>query len=117
VDLKCQWLNNLVRYIIPSEAPELISKQEYERIYVSMDFSNVLAGTKTIASIDSISSEKRGGGTSDLLIDSEVISSDGKSVEFFVGGGTKFYVYRVEVRIVDSVGQNLEGDGLMEVTD
>jgi hypothetical protein len=98
------------------EAPELVSKQEREKIYARMDFSNVL-GTKTISSIDSILHSKRGGGVSDLIIDSEVISNDGKSVEFFVGGGTKFYTYRVEILVYDSAGQHLEGDGLLEVLD
>ena len=102
---------------MPIEAPELVSKQEWERLYVTMDFSNVLGTTKTISLIDSITSEKRGGGVSDLIIDSEVIGSDGQSVEFYVGGGTKFYTYRIEVRVYDSASQQLEGDGLLEVLD
>ena len=99
------------------EAPELISKQEWEKLYVSMDFSNVLGTGQTITVIDSIASEKRGGGVSDLIIEDEAISSDGQSVEFFLSGGTKFYVYRVEIRVYDSRSQQLEGDGLLEVLD
>ena len=99
-----------------TEALELISKQEWEVIHVSMDFSNVLSGSKVITSIDSIGSKKRGGGESDLDTDSEVISTDGKSVEFYVGGGTKFYTYRIEVRVYADT-ERFEGDGLLEVVD
>ena len=101
---------------MPLEAPELVSKQEWDRPYVSMDFSNVLSGSKVITLIDSIRSEKRGGGESDLIIESETISADGKSVEFYINGGTRFYTYRIEVRIYADT-ERFEGDGLLEVVD
>ena len=98
------------------EAPELVSKHEWEIIHVSMIFSNVLIGNKKINSIESVNSTKRGGGLSDLNIESEVIGSDEKSVEFYISGGTKFYVYRIEVKVYSGAEQFV-GDGLLEVLD
>jgi hypothetical protein len=99
------------------EAPELVVKQPSERIYVQMDFSNIVRGSNTITNIQSITSEKRGGDPSDLIIDSEVISSDGKAIEFFISGGTEFYTYKIEIIVHTSNMQILEGDGLLEVMD
>ncbi len=100
---------------MPVEAPELVSKQPIDELYLSMDFTNVL-GNNTISAITSVSSRRRGGEVSDLIIDNEVIGQNGKVVEFFVRGGTKFYTYRVEIVINTSNGQTIEGDGLLEVT-
>lgn len=98
------------------EAPQKLEKQEVERRYYSMDFSNLMVTGETISSITSITSEDRdGGNTSDLVIGSESIN--GQTVEMWISGGTKFHVYRVEVNITTNTGQILQGDGLMEILD
>jgi len=97
-------------------APQFLIKAPSERRYYSMDFSNLLNTSESITSIVSITSEKRGGGVTDLLIDDSGISSDGKSIEMYIAGGVDFSVYRIEVR-VGTPSQLLEGDGLLKITD
>jgi len=92
-------------------------KAPVERRYYSMDFSALLSTSEIISSITSITSEKRGVGTSDLLIDGTGISSDGKSIEMFIGSGTDFQTYRIEVQIMTSDSNILQGDGLLKVSD
>lgn len=89
-------------------------KAPSERRYYSMDFSALMGTSETISSISSITSEKRGGGVSDLLIDSTGIN--GKTVEMYIGGGTDFQTYRIEV-LIQTPSQILQGDGLLKITD
>jgi hypothetical protein len=79
-----------------------------------MDFSALMATSETITSIDSVTSEKRGGGVSDLLIDSTGIN--GKTVEMYIGGGTDYETYRIEI-LITTPNQILQGDGLLKITD
>lgn len=98
-------------------APELLVKAPLERRYYSMDFSNLMATSETITEINSLTSEKRGGGNSDLLIDDTGISSDGKSVEMYIASGLDFQTYRVEVLVTTSSPQILQGDGMIKISD
>lgn len=99
-----------------AEAPQKLEKQDSEKRYYSMDFSNLMASGETISSITLITSEDRdGGSTSDLVIGGEQIA--GQTIEMWISGGTKFHVYRVEVNITTSAGQILQGDGLLEILD
>lgn len=100
---------------MPIEAPEIITKQPSEKLYIGMDFASVLNTGEIISSIQSLNVEKRGGRVSDLIIEDEII--DGSIVKFFVSGGTECYTYRVEILILTSDGQLLEGDGILEIID
>jgi hypothetical protein len=102
---------------VSTTAPELLCKSPLERRYYGMDFSNLMSDDETITEILSITSEKRGGGESDLLIDSTGIGDDNKSVEMYIASGTDFLTYRVEVYAKTSENQYLQGDGQLRVTD
>ena len=91
-------------------------KQEYDTAQYSMTFANVLDTAETIATIVSVLSELRGGGTSDLVITNEAISTDGKIVTMDISGGTRSQTYRVEVRVTLSSGYVREGDGLLRIS-
>jgi hypothetical protein len=80
-----------------------------------MDFSALMEESETITEITSITSETRGGGTSDLLIDDSQIN--GQTVEMYIAGGTDYKVYRIEVLIATSKPEILQGDGLLKITD
>lgn len=98
-------------------APELIVKQPSEVRRYSMDFSNLLSTGELITSISSVTSELRGGGVSNLTVYNEVKSSDSLSVQFWVSGGTNNSTYRIEITVVTSGGETIEGDGLISVRD
>jgi len=96
-------------------APEYVEKQSGETRTYTMDFSNLMASDETIASITSVTSELRGGGTTDLTITGEAISS--QTVTMKIAGGTDRKVYRIEVTIVTSGTQILIGDGMLRIMD
>jgi hypothetical protein len=101
--------------MLTTSAPEYLVKAPSERRYYTMDFSNLMDTGETITRIDSITSEKRGGATSDLLIaDSGIVD---QTVGMWIQNGTNFQTYRVEVQISTSAGQVLQGDGLLKVSD
>ena len=96
-------------------ADNIVIKQPSETIAVGMDFSNWLSGSESITSISSVGSTSYGCDTSDLVITGETIS--GQTVQMNISGGTNESRYRVEVIIVTSTGETLEGDGIMKVSD
>lgn len=100
--------------MVSSLAANNLVKQASEVRQYTMDFSNLMASDETISSINSVVSEKRGGGTSDLTIGGETIS--GQTITMNISGGTKRYVYRIEVVIITSGSQTLEGDGLLRIS-
>jgi len=89
-------------------------KQAGERLTFTMDFANLLASDETITVINSITSELRGGGTSNLVITSGTIS--GQTITMIISGGTRAKTYRVEVTITSSGGSTIEGDGLLRIS-
>lgn len=95
-------------------APENLVKQPSEVRQYTMDFANLLATGETIT-VDSVSHELRGGGISDLTVYNEAVS--GSTVVFWVSGGTDNQTYRIEIIVTTSLGQTLEGDGLLSVRD
>ena len=95
-------------------ATEILVKYPIEKRNFSMDFSSLMSSTETISSITSVTSEKIGGESSDLTITDEFI--DGQTVTCWIEGGTKAISYRVKFVIVTSLGQILEGDGTLKVT-
>lgn len=90
-------------------------KAPSERRYYTMDFSNLMDTSETITGIRSIVSEKRGGGVSDLTIEDSGIV--GQTIGMWIGSGTNYQTYRVEVEIGTSTTAILQGDGLLKVTD
>ena len=101
--------------MLNTSAPQFLVKAPAERRYYSMDFSALMSSTETITEINTITSEKRSGGISDLLIDGTGIN--GQTVEMYIGGGSNFLTYRVEVQITTSDSNILQGDGLLKVSD
>lgn len=96
-------------------APQYLVKAPSERRYYTMNFANLMSTSETISTIRSITSEKRGGGISELTIsDSGIV---GQTVGMWIESGSNFQTYRVEVEISTSLGQILQGDGLLRVTD
>ena len=93
--------------------PQNLVKQASEIRQFSMDFSNVMDTSETIAT-KVVSSELRGMGTTDLTISS--ISISGQTIVMTISGGTRAQTYRVEVIITTSGGQTLEGDGLLRIS-
>jgi len=96
-------------------APTSITKQPSETRRYSMSFTNLMATSETISNLRSVTSELRGGGTSDLGIAGTGIS--GQTIYMNVSSGTHAQVYAIEVQITTSSGQLLEGDGILKVED
>ena len=96
-------------------APQVLTKQPYESRFFNMDFSNLMEDSETISSIVSITSELIGGGDSDLILADETI--DGQTVSFTISGGTNAKRYKIEIRIITSTTNHLEGDGILKVRD
>ena len=90
-------------------APEVLVKQPGETRQFSMDFSNLLATSETIASPTVTSSP------SGLTIGSASVS--GSKVQFNISGGTHAVRYRLEVTVASSGGATLVGDGVLRVKD
>ena len=96
-------------------APTFLIKQPSETRAYSMDFSNLMASAETITNINSVGSELRGRGVSDLTITGTGIT--GQTIKMNIAGGTHAKVYVIETLITTSSGQILEGDGMLKVED
>jgi len=96
-------------------APELLVKQPADVRQYTMDFSNLLASNESLESLTSITHTVRGGGVSDLTVNSTSIS--GNTIAFWISGGTDNTTYRLEILVVTTASQTLEGDGLLSVRD
>lgn len=95
----------------------VLEKQPWEEIWFSMYMSFSLLGDATISSIVSIEAlPSRPTGLEDLTVGSESISG-GAKVNFQVTGGTDGEQYPIRVRIEDSIGNKLEGDGILKLID
>lgn len=92
-----------------------LCKQPAEKRKFSMNFSQLLATSEIITSIDSVVSETIDGDTSDLTITSPTIN--GSNIEMFIEGGTSGKSYRVEVTVNTNGSQILQGDGILYVSD
>ncbi len=99
-------------------APQHLIKQPSETRTFSIDFGALLSAGETINGAGPapvVTSQIRGGGTTDLTIGSPAVV--GTTVEFTVAGGTDCKVYRIECLITTSSGQILEGDGMLRIKD
>jgi len=99
-----------------SIANERLCKQPSENLKFRMKFASRLDSSETIYSISSITSETRAGETSDLSISDSGIES-GTSINFWIASGTSGESYRVEVKVVTTASQTMEGDGILQVRD
>jgi hypothetical protein len=97
-----------------SATPDTLTKQPYEYRQYSMDFSALMTTGETISTY-TVTSELIGGGTTDLVIDT--IASSGQIITFWIDGGTQRNRYKIECRVVTSIGQKLEADGILRVID
>jgi len=88
-----------------------------EKFYYCMDFDTpeFTAGGDTISGTPTVTSEVRGGFTSDLVIEEVAVS--GLYVCMFISSGTPHCTYKVEVRANTTNGLKLEGDGFIRVGD
>jgi len=91
----------------------LVKQPRTDRLF-HMDFSAALLGAR-IQAVDSIVSSSRAkvAGSAPLVIGAA--SHNGHTVAFRVGGGTSGESYTVTVVVTDTMGNTLEGDGLMVV--
>lgn len=97
-------------------APQTLFKKETETRHFSMDFANLMATGETIEASSPapvVTSERLGGGSSDLTITSVAIS--GQTITFTIADGTNGNRYRVYVVITTSADQVLDGDGVLVV--
>jgi|TARA_R110000824_G_scaffold130213_6_gene291989 hypothetical protein len=100
-------------------ANQRLCKQPAETLKFQMDFASVLGSSENITSITSISSEKVGGYTSDLVFASTglVSATPTGTVEMYISEGTLGSTYRVEILVNTDAAQIIEGDGILYVTD
>jgi len=103
-------------------ANEELCKQPAEKRKFGMEFANLLtvSATEEISVLDSITSEKIDGSTSDLTITMTGLEDGTKTnskATFWIEGGTTGNKYRMEVQVTTTDGQILEGDGLLFVSD
>ena len=92
-------------------------QDDNDRNYYCMDFSThqSMASGDTITGLPIVTSEIRGGFTSDLNITD--ISASGHYVCMWVSGGTALRTYKIEVLANTLNGLTLEGDGYITIGD
>lgn len=95
-------------------ATETHYKQPYDKRQYSMDFDALMVTDETIVT-RTITSAKIDGAATNLTISDDAIS--GHTVTFWIAGGTHRVHYRITVRVTTSAGQQLEGDGILVVSD
>ena len=103
----------MCKYPVENRSKLLIIKQPSEVRQLTMNFASILSDGETISSIVSVTHEKTGGETSDLTVYNEVKTDT--VVAFWVSGGTNFVTYLVEITVTTSIGQTLQGDGLISI--
>lgn len=91
-------------------ASQSIEKQSGEKILISMDFVNRLTADETLSS-PTVTVE----GGSELLVTNTAISST--KVTCFINAGTAGKTYRLTFNVNTSLGQILQGDGLVKIRD
>lgn len=98
-------------------APQVLCKQPWEKRRFRMYFTDLLETEETIDNIISITAERVGGGTADIVFLDPLVGSTGKYVQVWITSGTHKFRYRVEIRVETSGQQQLEGDGILIVSD
>lgn len=91
----------------------VLIKQPGETLPYAIDFTNLIPTGDSLSSVTSVTATPSGSG--DLTLGSASIS--GTQVQFRIGGGIEGKMYRVEAIVVTAVGNILEGDGRLFVTD
>lgn len=96
-------------------ATNILDKQPGESYNLSFEFSDRLQSGDSISSIYYVSGVKIGGeNATDLHLGTPFVS--GTQVVFACASGTAFNRYRVETKILTSLGDVLEGDGFLHIT-
>ena len=96
-----------------------LCKQPAEIRKFQMEFYNALGSSETISGINSVSYETLDGISSGLLITQTGIATGlgpDSRVEMVIANGSDGETYRVEVLVITSASQTLEGDGILFVT-
>lgn len=91
----------------------VLIKQPGETLPYAIDFTNLIPTGDSLFSVTSVTATPSGSG--DLTLGSASIS--GTQVQFRIEGGIEGKMYRVEAIVVTAVGNTLEGDGRLFVTD
>lgn len=105
-----------LEYIDAATGLPMLQKQPGETRRFYMDFAEKLRGA-TIASVTSVGLAGLGRISGAAALSPGAATIDGDSVTFPLAGGTSGEVYKVTVKIVDSIGSVLEGDGALFVTE
>lgn len=98
-------------------APQVLCKQPWEKRRFQMWFTDLLDTDETIDNIISITAERVGGGDADIVFTDPLVGSTGKYVQVWITEGTHKFRYRIEMRVETTGQQQLEGDGILKVTD
>ena len=95
-------------------ANEQLIKTENESRLFSMDFVNLLKSGETISTINYLGQYNKEG-LSDLAVGIPAVV--GSEILFTIGGGTNNKRYRIIARITTSLGNILEGFGVLKISD
>ena len=90
-------------------APEILTKTTTEAITVHFDFSREFAAGETINSV------VKSATPSNITIGNHYISSDGKTVQVRVSGGTDRTSYLINVQVQTNLGNTIEGSGRVDI--
>lgn len=91
-------------------AADTCVKQPSESRGYSINFVNLLASGDSLASVISVSASPAG-----LTLGSA--STSGTSVQFTISGGAAGVSYRIEAIVTTTLGETIEGDGVLVVAD
>lgn len=94
---------------------QTLTKQPAEVVLFNFDFAAVIASSASISSISSITNTNCGvvAGSTNISTSSNAFS--GRIAQTLVSAGQHGESYKLTCRVVDSVGQTHELDGLIEV--
>lgn len=97
-----------------------LTKQPNESRLYDMDFTKLL-GTETIASVDSVTQQKFDKATRTYAVTTDLdigtASFSGALAQVRIADGLTTESYKVTFIVTDSVGNVLEGDGILVVVD
>lgn len=93
--------------------PSLV-KQPVESRLFAMDFSALLASGESVSAVTSFTADTPTGAAA-LTISS--VAAAGSYAQARIAGGTSGFVYKCTAVITTSLGNTLEGEGLLQVKD
>jgi len=101
------------------------TKQPWEERRYNFDFraptvqskDHLVPSGRSIASVDSVDVLASQNGQTDLTVKWAPVHDTDAVVQVTLAGGTDGEDYPVRVRVIDDLGQQLEGDGIIKVRD